>query len=183
LVQYQISEDFVRAGQKHKFGFGLNLDRFSSNLSESADVGFLGTTLDAFYQGGKDPNSPADFRQLYQSFQSHTRYPTSWYHLGIYIQDEWRARPGLTITMTVRAEHQSNLVCETRCFARLTGPFYAISHDPNQPYNQAILINQKRAFQGLDNILWSPRFSFAWQPFGVKHNTVLRGGIGIFYDP
>ena len=33
LVQYQISEDFVKAGQKHKVGFGLNLDRFSSNLS------------------------------------------------------------------------------------------------------------------------------------------------------
>jgi hypothetical protein len=47
---------------------------------------------------------------------------------------------------------------------------------------EAILINQRRAFQGLDNILWSPRFSFAWQPLGVKHGTVLRGGIGVFYD-
>jgi hypothetical protein len=182
LVQYQISEDFVKAGQKHKAGVGLNLDRFSSNLSLSDDVGWLGTTLDAFYQGGEDPNSPADFSQLFQGFQSRTRYPTSWYHFGIYAQDEWRARPGLTITMTVRAEHQSNLVCQTHCFARLAGPFNEMSHDPNEPYNQAILVNQKRAFQGLDNILWSPRLSFAWQPFGVKHSTVLRGGIGIFYD-
>ena len=57
-----------------------------------------------------------------------------------------------------------------------------MSHDPNQPYNQAILINQKQAFQGLDKILWSPRFSFAWQPFGVTHKTVLDGGIGVFHD-
>jgi hypothetical protein len=47
---------------------------------------------------------------------------------------------------------------------------------------KAILINQRRAFQALDNILWSPRFSFAWQPFGTRHNTVLRGGSGLFYD-
>jgi len=182
LVQYQISEDFVKAGQKHKVGFGLNLDRLSSDFSSSDDVGWLSTTLDAFYQGGADPNSQADFSQLFQGFQSRKRYPTSWYHFGIYTQDEWRARPGLTITMTIRAEHQSNVVCQTHCFARLSGPFNAVSHDPNQPYNQAILVNQKRAFQGLDSILWSPRFSFAWQPFGVKQNTVLRGGIGIFYD-
>jgi hypothetical protein len=182
LVQYQISDDFVKTAQKHNVGFGLSLDRSSSNLYLSDDVGWLGTTLDAFYQGGADPNSPTDFSQLFQGFQSRARYPTAWYHLGIYAQDEWRARPGLTMTMTLRAEHQSNLVCETRCFARLIGPFSAVSHDPNQPYNQAILVNQKRAFQGLDNILWSPRFSFAWQPFGVKYNTVLRGGIGIFYD-
>jgi hypothetical protein len=33
-----------------------------------------------------------------------------------------------------------------------------------------------------DKILWSPRFSFAWQPLGVSHNTVLRGGVGLFHD-
>jgi len=182
LVQYQLSEDFVKAGRNHKFGFGANFDRSSSNSFFSTDVGFLITTLDAFYHGGVDPNSPPDFSQLNQFFESRTLYPTASYHLGIYGQDEWHAQPGLTLTMTLRTEHQSNLICATRCFARLTGPFDAVSHDPNQPYNQAILINQKRAFQGLDNILWSPRFSFAWQPFGVKHNTVLRGGIGVFYD-
>jgi hypothetical protein len=184
VVQYQISEDFVKAGRNHKFGVGINFDRWSGSGLVSNDIGYLiPLTLDAFYQGGADPNSPkADFSQLYQSFQSNQFYPEANYHLGVYAQDEWHARPGLTLTIALRAEHQSNLVCETRCFARLAGPFNAVSHDPNQPYNKAILVGQKRAFQGLDNILWSPRFSFAWQPFSVKHNTVLRGGIGVFYD-
>ena len=183
-VQYQISEDFEKVGRNHKFGFGANFDRFSSNSFFSPDVGVvIPVTLDAFYQGGADPNSPtSDNTQLNQFFQSHTLHPTASYHLGIYVQDELHARSSLTLTISLRAEHQSNLVCKARCFARLAGPFTAVSHDPNEPYNQAILINQKRAFQGLDNVLWSPRFSFAWQPFGVKHNMVLRGGIGVFYD-
>jgi len=184
LVQYQIAGDFVKASPNHKFGLGAHFDRATSSQFFSPDVGLVAPqTLDAFYQGGADPNSQnTDFTQFNQFFQSSALQPTSSYHLGLYVQDEWHARRGLTLTVTLRAEHQSNLVCETRCFARLSGPFSAVSHDPDQPYNQAILINQKRAFQGLDNILWSPRFSFAWQPFGVRHNTVLRGGIGVFYD-
>jgi hypothetical protein len=183
-MQYQISDDFVKAGRNHKFGFGANFDRSKSNLFLATDAGTLTLlTLDAFYQGGADPNTPStDYSQLNQFFQSATSYPTASYHLGVYGQDEWHVRPGLTLTVALRVEHQSNLVCETHCFARLTGPFNAVSHDPNQPYDQAILIHQQRAFQSLDNVLWSPRFSFAWQPFGVRHHMVLRGGIGMFYD-
>ena len=89
----------------------------------------------------------------------------------------------MTLTVALRADHQSDPVCESRCFARLSGPFDSLSHDPTQPYNQAILVNQRQAFPNTDSIVWSPRFSFAWQPFGVSRNTVLRGGVGIFYDP
>jgi hypothetical protein len=141
-------------------------------------------TLDAFYQGGVDPASPdTDFTLLSQSFAAGTSQRMAFYNLGLYGQDEWHAQPNLTLTLALRAEHQSNPVCERRCFARLAGPFDSVSHDPDQPYNQAILINQKRAFEGTDSILWLPRFSFAWQPLGVSHNTVIRGGVGIFYDP
>jgi hypothetical protein len=186
-TQYQIAEDFVKTRGNHKLGVGGYLERIDwTNIGYTPNA--LGTltpqTLDAFYQGGVDRASPiTNFTQLSQTFASRTSQRISFYNVGLYGQDEWHLRPNLTLTFAIRAEHYSNPVCQLRCFARLFGPFESVSHDPEQPYNQAILVNQKRAFESTDNFLWSPRFSFAWQPFGVSQNTVIRGGIGIFYDP
>jgi hypothetical protein len=186
-TQYQISEDIVKTRGKQKFGLGAIFARtyWSELPGRSSTIGVLTPqSLDAFYQGGIDPATPkTDFTGLAQSFTSQTSLPISFLNFGIYGQDEWHARPNLTLTFALRAEHYSNPSCRTRCFARLAGPFESLSHDPEQPYNKAIVTNQKHAFANTDNILWSPRVSFAWQPLGVLHNTVIRGGVGIFYDP
>jgi len=155
-----------------------------ANVLFSSDLGTLVPfTLNSFYQGGFDPATPStDTTQLNQSFSTHLLDHFFRYILGFYAQDEWHPRPDLTVTAALRIEHQSNQVCENRCFARLKGPFESVSHDPDQPYNQAILINLDQAYENTSKVLWAPRFSFAWQPLGVSHNTVLRGGIGFFYD-
>jgi len=186
-TQYQLSEDVVKTVGKQKFGFGANFLRIDWNVlpAKSSTIGGLNVqTLDAFYQGGVGPASRSvDFTSLSQSFTSENNLPISFFNFGLYGEDEWHARPELTLTLALRGEHYSNPVCRSGCFARLAGPFASVSHDPAQPYNQALLIHQKQAFEGVDRVLWSPRFSFAWQPFGVSHNTVIRGGVGIFYDP
>lgn len=184
--QYQVSEDLVKIRGRHKLGIGANFEgtwwtTLPNNVNAIGQV--TPVSVDAFYQGGVDPSSrPDDFTLLTQWFTSQKGIPISFFNFGIYGQDEWRAKPELALTFALRAEHYSNPVCTTRCFARLSGPFDSVSHDPNQPYNRAIAINQERAFLTTDQILWAPRFGFAWQPFGVSHNTVLRGGIGLFYD-
>ena len=187
FTHYQISEDIVRNWRSQKFGFGVTISPIHwSTLPNTVNAaGQLSPqTLDAFYQGGVDAKSrTADFTSLTQSFTSQSTVPVTFFQFGIYGQDEWHARPNLTLTVALRAEHYSNPICEDNCFSRLTGRFESISHDPAQPYNQAILIDQKRALQNTDRILWSPRFSFAWQPLGVSRNSVLRGGVGLFYDP
>jgi hypothetical protein len=186
-TQYQVSEDVAKTWHNHKFGFGANFVRiYWSEVPNTVNViGSLSAqTLDAFYQGGVDRASPStNYTGLTQAFTSQTNRHISFFNFGLYGQDEWHARPNLTLTVALRAEHYSNPVCQNRCFARLAGPFESISHDPNQPYNQAILTNQKQALQNIDGILWSPRLSFAWQPLGVSRNSVLRGGVGFFYDP
>jgi len=186
-TQYQIADDFVKTRGKHKFGFGVNFLRSywtgrGYNVWGTGEL--LPQSISAFFSGGVDPsNRNTDYTALYQSFPPVTGNRYAFYSLGLYGQEEWHARSNLTLTLALRADHQSNPVCETGCFARLSGPFDSISHDPNQPYNEAILINQKQAFPNTDSVVWSPRFSFAWQPLGVSHNTVIRGGVGIFYNP
>ena len=185
--RYQISEDLVKVWNNQRFGVGANFERIDSTYLQytSNVIGTLAPhTLKAFYQGGVDPASPgSDFTLLSQSFPTRTSQRMAFYTLGLYAQDEWHARPNLTLTFSLRAEHQSNPVCQRSCFARLNGSFESLSHDPEQPYNQAILVNQKHALAGIDNLLWSPRFSFAWQLFGLSRSAVLRGGAGVFYDP
>jgi hypothetical protein len=185
--QYQASDDVVKTWGKQKWGFGVNFSRISWRIPPNTGNS-LGTlspqTLRAFYQGGMDPATySTDFTKLTQSFTSQSAIPVSFMNFAAYGQDEWHASPDLTLTFALRAEHYSNPLCESHCFSRPGAPFESMSHDPGQPYNQAILTNQDHALLGLDNILWSPRFSFAWQPLGVSHNSVLRGGVGLFYDP
>jgi carboxypeptidase family protein len=186
-TQFQVAEDFAKTWGNHKLGIGAGFERiYWTNVSYTLNAAgtLIPQTLDAFYQGGVDPASQqTDFTQLTQSFASATSERINFYNLGAYGQDEWHARSNLVLTLALRAEHYSNPVCRGGCFARMAGPFDSVSHDPNQPYDQAILVNQKQAFQGMDSVLWSPRISFAWQPLGVSHNTVIRGGVGIFHDP
>jgi hypothetical protein len=183
---FQVSEDLVKTWRNHKIGFGGNLEVIKWDVGPYA-WGVNGTvspqTLDAFYQGGQDSSSAdVDFTQLSQNFSTATWQQMNFHSFGLYAQDEWQARKNLSFTLALRAEHQSNPSCESGCFPRLSGSFESVSHDPNQPYNQAIVVNQKQAFLAMDKVLWSPRLGFAWQPFGASHGMVLRGGLGVFYD-
>jgi hypothetical protein len=183
---YQFSDDVLKTQGSHKLGFGINLERVHTTTTYSPNA--LGTitpqTLDAFYQGGVDPISPnVDFTVLNKSFDQRSAEHLIFGNLALYAQDEWHARSNLSLTVALRAEHQANPLCEPGCIVRLDGDFSAVSHDPAQPYNHSVLVNQEQAFAHADRILWSPRVSFAWQPLGAQHNAVLRGGVGIFYDP
>ncbi len=184
---HQISDDLVKTRGKHKIGFGISLLRsYLKGYGYNYDgIGQLWPqTINAFFYGGVAPsNHTQDFTALNQTFPLVNWDRYDFYSLGLYGQEEWHARSNLTLTFALRADHQSNPVCESRCMARLSGPFNSISHDPSQPYNEVILVNQRQAFLHTESIVWSPRLSFAWQPLGVAHNSVLRGGIGIFYDP
>jgi hypothetical protein len=183
---YQVSDDLVKTRGHHKFAFGVNFLRTDQTHGGYNRYGvglLLPLSYNAFFYGGIDPTTPNPKSTLLtQSFPLSAWNRLAFYSLGLYGQEEWHARSNLTLSVALRADHQSNPVCENRCFSRLSGPLNSLSHEPNQPYDSGILTNQRHAFANTDSLVWSPRFSFAWQPLGVSRNLVLRGGVGLFYD-
>jgi hypothetical protein len=63
--------------------------------------------------------------------------------------------------------------------ARLAGSFDSISHDVNQPLNQAIQTQQGTIFAATPLAILQPRTAIAWQ---IAPHTVLRSGFGLFSD-
>ena len=176
-TQYQAVDDFSVLRGNHSMKFGVNFRRndvtdYNPGLGS---VGYsIGTSLDSFFAGSGGT--------FVQNFPSRMTQPVALYSLSVYGQDEWAVRPNLKLTFALRAEHNSNPVCQTDCFARFSGSFLDISHDPNQPYNQAIQTGLHQALNNFTSIDWQPRFGFAWSPFGTARNTVIRGGFGVFAD-
>ncbi|MGD1214850.1 MAG: carboxypeptidase regulatory-like domain-containing protein [Terriglobales bacterium] len=177
-TSYGVTEDVAKVSGNHTIKFGGKFHR--TDMTEFFGFNTRGTvfvnTLTSFFNGGSTGDS------LIQSYPKSIDLPFSLYNLGVYIEDAWRAKPHLTLTAALRVEHYSNPVCQNDCFATLNGPFYGVSHDPNQPLNQAINANQHQAFHGMTPVVWSPRFSFSWQPYSRLKDLVLRGGVGIFYS-
>jgi carboxypeptidase family protein len=177
-TQYQIEDDYAWQKGNHSLKFGVNFRR--NDITDYTPGGFFATIPTAIFNSlGSFFNGTADTFE--QAFDTRPTEPIALYSLGFYAQDEWAVRPRLKLTLSLRAEHNSDPVCQTNCFARLTNSFFDISHDPTQPYNQAIQTGLNQALPNYQSISWEPRFGFAWQPFG-NGNTVVRGGVGIFAD-
>jgi hypothetical protein len=184
VTQYQIGDDLSKTLGNHTLKFGAKFLRY--DVSDQ-DFGVFTsglvtpTSVNAFFDGGVDPAPAGGSSVLQQNFPTALSQPIALYSLGLYGEDDWKVKPNLTLTFTLRAEHQSNPVCQTNCFNRLNAPFLQADNNPNVPYGTDVLLGLHQELQGLTSILWQPRFGFAWSPRGSQR-TVIRGGVGLFND-
>src|SRR5262249_16509107 len=170
VTQYQFVDDFSMTRGKHTMKFGVNYHR---NDVTDFDYGV--------FTSGEAVTNVTDFfagntTTFQQNFPSRTSQPIALYGLGFYVQDEFRVTPKLKLTLALRLDHNSNPVCQTNCFAELTGPFTSLNHDPSIPYNQAIQTGLHQAYPATDGVVWQPRLGFTYSPFS-NNKTVVRGGI------
>jgi Carboxypeptidase regulatory-like domain len=187
VTQAQLSDDFSKTVGAHTVKVGL---KYRRNDVTDFDLGLdtagvaSPSNLGAFFFGGFDPGAVGGTSNLTQAFTKSTEFPVALYNLGGYVEDDWKVNSNLTVTLALRLEHDSNPICTTLCFAAPVTQFLSLDHDINVPYNQAIESGRKQALPYLTTIAPQPRFGFAYTPhmFGMHGETVIRGGIGIFYD-
>jgi trimeric autotransporter adhesin len=173
-------------------GFGYTRVDQSARTDPNArgTFNFTGIATSALTAGGETVKSTgydlADFLLGYPQSSSIQYSQYSNYFLqnqwNFYAQDEWKARPNLTMILGVRYEYFSPFAEKYGRQANLDiAPGYAnvavVTPSIPGPYTGAFpsgLINPDR-----NN--WSPRLALAWK-LPSKRSTLVRAGYGIYYN-
>ena len=114
-----------------------------------------------------------------KTFPSNANEPFNFLNLDVYAQDTWKVSRTLTWTFGLRDTFNSNPLNPHDQVARLRGSFSSISHDVDQPLNEAIQIHLSNLFSSTPLAILQPRTAIAWQ---FEPKSVLRTGFGIFSD-
>jgi hypothetical protein len=98
--------------------------------------------------------------------------------IGVYVQDDWRVTPRLTVNLGLRFEDHTPLYeVSNRSvnFGLNTGTIYtATGVDGTAKFGNKALYNN---YLGIGD--WLPRVGFSWTPEFLGGKTVIRGGFGI----
>jgi hypothetical protein len=195
VSQDQISDDFSYSLAKHtiKAGFAYKKDYVSDY-----DTTVLTTPLVLTCGSADSCNAAigAPFGNLFaqgvsleaiQDFPLTTHAPISLYSLGIYVQDDWKPDPSLTLTIGARIERNSNPYASKGSLSSFGTDFSTYvsnigsSNFESTPYNKLIKAGAKNAFVNYQKAMVEPRFGFTYSPPNMT-KTVLRGGVGFFTD-
>jgi hypothetical protein len=185
ITQYQFIDDFNWTRGKHTFKFGENFRRY-----DVSDHNFFFNYPGVYFgyvAGGLQEFADGLAYQYRRADNIASNVPIAMWGIGTYAQDEWNVKSNLKLTLALRAEHNSNPVCQINCLANFVSPwaslpsFTAGSNSGNIPYNKDIATGLHTAYSGVDAINWGPRIGFSWSP-RASNTFVISGGFGIFYD-
>lgn len=225
---YQGYVSFVKVQGNHTLKFGVDLRDYRWSTFT------VGTSAGAYNFGGSltstanwtngpaynatPPPFGADFADFLlglptsATFTNNTADTVGSTYQALFLQDDWAAKPNLTINLGIRFEHESPA---TELFNRAVNGFNPQVTNPvvaaagtnytnlynSGAYNAAELAllptpSQFSAMGALDyanpnnrdiyHTIWgffSPRVGAAWTPSKLGTNTVIRAGFGVFVFP
>ena len=181
VTGYQFNDDVSWSRGKHtiKFGFTMRRDDITDYTSSEHNINFAGGENYIFDEG----DFAAGFADEWaERFPARLSEPVALYVMGAYGQDQWKPMSNLTLTLGLRAEHNSNPLCRTNCVSNFSADFSSLPTSAATPYNQLMASGREQAFFQQQNIALEPRFGFSFLPGGSGSKTTIRGGFGMFAD-
>ncbi len=172
--------------------FAFSANTFVRQASNSSSTVVTGQDLATFLlglptSGGFDINAAGSYYQ---------------YYAAGFVQDDWRARPNLTINLGLRFDHDTPY---HEKYGRTLNGFDTTGQNPLAAaaianYNQhpipqipvgsfnviggpTFASPGNNAIYNTTSHLFSPRVGIAWTPGKLNGKTVVRGGFGIFVSP
>ena len=168
---YQFRDDifWLKGGHSFKIGADFGHNTYSGNFGQNVRGTVLGFSsgvsslnLASIFPKYNDPSTwnIAALNPFVTSFtQGFGNYnysiPTN--GLGIWLQDDWKIAPKLTLNLGLRYDNDLGIF----------NPDLTLKSGVKTPHYN-------------DNLLFQPRFGFAYDPTGSR-KTVIRGGAGLFY--
>ncbi len=172
--RFFINDNLAWSRGAHELRLGTNIRIFRLNdydFEEGTVPTVTYANLQQFISGVANTASKA--------FPSNANEPFNFLNLDVYAQDTWKVTRKLTWTFGLRDTLNSNPLNPHDQVARLRGSFLSISHDVNQPLNEAIQTHLGNLFSSTPLAILQPRTAIAWQ---FEPKSVLRTGFGIFSD-
>ncbi len=154
----QLIDNMTFYSGSHSFKVGVNLDfvSFDDGFFRYGTGSYSYNEWEGEDEGFLDGGIPFSYTQSFSDYDGKVKFTNNYY--AVYFQDEWRATPSFTLTYGLRYEFQQHDQ------PKETNPLYPLTGQIPQDKNN-----------------FAPRVGFAWDVNG-DGKSVLRGGIGMFYD-
>jgi outer membrane receptor protein involved in Fe transport len=182
---------WIRGKQTIKMGSENRVYQLNNTQISGADV--LSLNFNRAYTQGPDPNrvasnvgyGAASLMLGTPASGNIGRWATSTYtakNYALYIQDDWKLRPNLTVNLGLRWEREGGITDRYNAFSNF---------DPSlRTTVQGVQLNGGLVFPGVNGVPrghrdgewtdWQPRLGLAWS---IRPRTVLRAGYGISFLP
>lgn len=192
LARDQLRDTFYWSLGRHSLSFGAEYQYYGSDilfdLFGSGSIFMTGDfpTQNLFTGTPCSAATPCDDRDIPIAIALKSgapiRPPTGPFvhnnYLGLFVQDDWRIKPGLTLNLGLRWDGDLDSLggtdgdkpCPSLTALNPTNPNCEFIRNILGPYNSSAKYKS-----------FGPRVGFAWDPFR-RGKTVVRGGYGIYYD-